>query len=473
MKKFFTTVCIFMLYMCWVDAQSLIEYSSGYSSPLDIQNCGDKRLFIVQRDGKIFVTDSVGNKRPDPYLDISDRVYNLSGEQGLLGLAFDPSYKRNGFFYVYYINKSKNSQISRFRVKLRNRNLADTGSEKFLLEIPQPFSNHNGGCIRFGPDGYLYIGTGDGGSGGDPNNNAQNPNSLLGKMLRLDVHSGNDPYRIPPDNPFVNTAGYRPEIWALGLRNPWRWSFDAKRGDLWIADVGQYLWEEVDVLPAQLKGGQNLGWRCYEGNHAYNTAGCSPKSQFIPPVTEYYHGSSGDCSIIGGFVYRGQLYPRMIGKYFYADYCSGYIRALFLNSSYEREVQVVYKGDQYAYVGFGEDVNNELYVANYVNGKIYRLADVPAVAAENNNDVTPAEAIITISPNPTSGNFTLGYKSEKADRINLRIFNSMGTLIYTESKQASEGWNKWAMNINNPRGFYNIEVINSSGKMITEKLIKN
>jgi glucose/arabinose dehydrogenase len=206
-------------------------------------------------------------------------MISLGSERGLLGLAFDPGYLTNGYFYVNYTNTSGNTQISRFRVSSTNPNRAVKSSEKFILQVQQPFSNHNGGCTRFGPDGYLYIGMGDGGSGGDPNNNAQNPMSLLGKMLRIDVHTG-DPYSIPPDNPFIDSANYRHEIWALGLRNPWRWSFDALTGDLIIGDVGQDKWEEVDFQSAASNGGENYGWRCYEGKHDYNLSGCKPKSNY-------------------------------------------------------------------------------------------------------------------------------------------------------------------------------------------------
>ena len=268
---------------------------------------------------------------PIAFLDISDRI-TYSGEQGLLGLAFDPNYKTNGFFYVYYINKSGSTQVSRFKANPDYPNKASAGSEKFILSISQPFTNHKGGCIKFGSDGYLYIGTGDGGSGGDPNNNAQNPQSLLGKMLRIDVHHGN-PYAIPADNPFVDSSNYKKEIWALGLRNPWRWSFDAQNGYMIIADVGQDNWEEVNYQQGT-NGGKNYGWRCYEGNHAYNTAGCNAQSSYKSPVYEYQHlSTTGDCAIIGGYVYRGKKYPDLFGKYFCTDYCSGIIRMLTFHGS--------------------------------------------------------------------------------------------------------------------------------------------
>ncbi|MEP6514169.1 MAG: PQQ-dependent sugar dehydrogenase [Parafilimonas sp.] len=447
----------------------LIKFSSGYSSPLDIENCGDSRLFIVQKDGRIFIADSSGTKLSTPYLDIRSRVRDAGGEQGLLGLTFDPNYSTNGYFYIDYINNSRNTQISRFKVKNNNANLADTGSEKLILQVAQPFDNHNGGYIRFGPDGYLYIGMGDGGSEGNPTNSAQDHNSLLGKMLRIDVHSGSDPYHIPPDNPFVNSAGFKKEIWSLGLRNPWRWSFDAVRGDLWIGDVGQDEWEEIDAEPARSHGGKNYGWRCYEGYHNYNTSNCGPKSDYVSPVTEYGH-VNGNCAVIGGFVYRGSKYPRMIGKYFYTDYCSGTFWALYRDGN-KPKTRVVYNGSLFSYTSFGEDYKKELFVVNYLNGTIYRLAD-NGIPQLNNNTFSGNQSSLNIYPNPSHGNFTVEYISDIQSETSITIFNSMGALVYSENKPCTTGLNKF--NITLPattKGYYSVHISHNKGEELSEKLM--
>lgn len=380
---------------------TLVSFSSGYTSPLGIENCGDSRLFIVQQTGQIMICDSAGQKLATPFLDISGRIL-YGGERGLLGLAFDPKYSQNGFFYVNYTNKLGNTQISRFKVSGNDSNKAVRASEQFILQVTQPFANHNGGGIRFGRDGYLYIGMGDGGSGGDPNNNAQNPMSLLGKMLRIDVHHGT-PYTIPANNPFVDSANYRHEIWSLGLRNPWRWSFDALTGALIIADVGQNLWEEVDLQLPNSRGGENYGWRCYEGNHSYNTNGCKPQSRYKFPVYEYPHSdSTKDCSITGGFVYRGSKFSQMYGKYFCADYCSGIIRMLYISGPNVVE-QNVYDGQNNRYTSFGEDRNHELYISDFTMGSIYRVTDGTPPGQKistGENFVEQSEAIVLPNPSP-------------------------------------------------------------------------
>ena len=295
--------------------------SSGYTKPVAVVNAGDDRLFIVEQDGYIKILHTNGTVTT--FLDIHARVNSTGDEQGLLGLAFHPDYASNGYFYVNYINNSGNTRISRFSVTPGNPELADPLSESILLTITQPYSNHNGGNLEFGPDGYLYCGMGDGGSGGDPGNRAQDITSqLLGKMLRIDINSGT-PYGIPPSNPFVGITG-DDEIWAYGLRNPWRWSFDRLTGDLWINDVGQDSYEEVDFQPASSAGGENYGWRCYEGNHEYNFSACSPTTTFTYPIFEYTHGDpDGGYVTTGGYVYRGTAFPGLYGKYIFCDFGTG------------------------------------------------------------------------------------------------------------------------------------------------------
>jgi len=470
MKKQSTLLVLLLLCASIAGAQNkikLVKFSSGYSYLVGIENCGDNRLFIVQEDGKIFICDSNGTRVKKPYLDISDRVL-FGGERGLLGLAFDPGYATNGFFYVNYIRKNGSTQISRFKVKANNPNLADTSSEKPILTITQPFINHKGGCTRFGPDGYLYIGMGDGGSGGDPYNNAQNPMSLLGKMLRINVHSGNKPYKIPVDNPFVDSANYRPEIWALGLRNPWRWSFDALNGNIWIADVGQENWEEIDLQPNG-KGGNNYGWHCYEGKYPYNTDSCKKKSSYTFPIYQYDHSDS-NCSITGGFVYRGDLYPSLYDKYFFTDYCSGIFRVLYKDSGVQKVIKVL-NGDYKAYTSFGEDVHHELYVCNRVKGNIYHITPAASLQgddfAEGDNFKTDR---LSFYPNPSKGNINITYQAYKPQQVVVCITDITGRQFYSASKNINTGDNNWNVNLRVPKGIYNISVINYEGAAVTKIL---
>jgi len=350
-------------------------YASGFTRPVDIVNAGDERLFIVEQRGVIRIIDGAGQVLPSPFLDIDARVNSTSNERGLLGLVFHPDYAENGFFYVNYTNNSGDTHISRFRVSAGNPNAADPDSEKILIVEDQPFSNHNAGDLNFGPDGYLYFGLGDGGSGGDPNGNGQNRQRLLGKMIRIDVDNG-DPYAIPPTNPYANSIDTLPEIWAFGVRNPWRFSFDRLTGDMWIGDVGQDAWEEIDFQPASSTGGENYGWRCYEGLAPYNTSGCGPQNQYIPPIHVYANTSSVGCSVTGGFVYRGSEFPDLYGYYVYADYCSGRIWTLRPNTQgggWTNEFMM--QGPSSQFSSFGEDQFGEIYLAGLGNGNIYRVVE--------------------------------------------------------------------------------------------------
>lgn len=363
-----------------LDAQEapirLKRVAAGLSFPDDIQNAGDGsgRLFIAQQGGRISILKN-GAVLPAPFLDISDRVRS-GGERGLLGLAFPPDYQRKQYFYVNYTNLQGNTVIARYR-STSNPDIADPGSEQILLTINQPYANHNGGQLRFGPDGYLCIGMGDGGSAGDPMNNAQNRQSLLGKMLRLDVESDPARTRIPPDNPFVNDSSYHPAIWALGLRNPWRFSFDRATGDLWIADVGQNRAEEVDFQPASSRGGQNYGWNRMEGLGCFQP-GCNPAGLTLP-VLEY--GRSDGCSVTGGFVYRGSRVPALRGTYLYGDYCSGKIWGLRREG--DRWVNALLLDTDQAVSTFGEDEAGGIYVADHLGGTVDLIegSNAPSVSA--------------------------------------------------------------------------------------------
>jgi glucose/arabinose dehydrogenase len=331
-------------------------FTSGLARPVDIQSArdGSGRLFFIEKMGTIRVYEN-GQLLAAPFLDITDRVNDKGNEMGLLGLAFHPDYAENGFFYVNYTGAGGHTRIARFHAA---GNSADATSEKILLTVEQPYSNHNGGALAFGRDGYLYAGLGDGGSAGDPHKNGQNTKTLLGKILRIDVDNG-DPYAIPADNPFGN------EIWAYGLRNPWRISFDLATGDLWIGDVGQNTWEEVDYYPASGAPGANFGWSIMEGNHGYSDV---PQPGLLLPAAEYIH-SKGNCSITGGYVYRGAL-PEWNGIYLYGDYCSGRIWALMLSAGSWQNQLMFETGE--LLTTFGQDEAGEVYFASD-RGSIYHL----------------------------------------------------------------------------------------------------
>ena len=307
-----------------------------------------------------------------------------NGEQGLLGLAFPPGFAQSGRFYIDYTNLAGDTIIAMYRVS-SNADVADASSETVLLRIAQPFANHNGGQLRFGPDGFLYIGMGDGGSGGDPLNNGQSLTSYLGKLLRIDVESTPGTVRIPPDNPFVNTPGTRPEIWAYGLRNPWRFSFDRITHDLWIADVGQDNFEEVDFQPASSKGGENYGWNRMEGAHRYR-AGCSQLG-LVLPVQEYSH--SDGCSITGGFRYRGTASPGLRGTYLYGDLCSGTIWGMSQVGSAWVSRRLISSG--FGITTFGQDEAGEIYVSNANNGTVYRILGSTAPRISQGGVTNPGE----------------------------------------------------------------------------------
>lgn len=378
----------------------LENFATGLIAPVDIAHCGDERLFIVEQAGRIMIVNPDGSVNPTPFLDIQTRVNDGGGEQGLLGLAFDPDYGSNGRFYVNYTAGSGNgsTRVSRFRVT-EEPNVADPDSEEILYTVVQPASNHNAGDLDFGPDGYLYIPLGDGGSGNDPWNSGQDlVASALGDIVRLDV-SGETGYTVPESNPWVNAGNDTlPEIWASGLRNPFRFGFDALTGDLWIGDVGQNQREEVDFWPAGDNSGPNFGWRCYEGNIA--TPGinddCPAASEFVGPVTDHTHGD-GWCSVIGGRVYRGTEFPRLYGRYFYTDYCPTPYFSLRPDGAggWIREQARPNNGGTGTSC-IAENSALELFVANVNNGTIKRIVDqCPMPAPDitlNGFEITSTEA---------------------------------------------------------------------------------
>jgi glucose/arabinose dehydrogenase len=355
-------------------AVGLTPVLGGFSSPLFVTHDGvhPNRLYVVEKGGLVrLVVD--GQVQAAPFLDARALVTAGGAEQGLLGLAFHPEYAANGLFYVAYTASGDGANtVARYRVSSTDASQADPDSRLVLLAIPDFADNHNGGVLAFGPDGYLYVGTGDGGGGGDLLNNAQNLASLLGKVLRLDVRAA-DPYAIPPTNPFVHTAGARGEIWALGTRNPWRFSFDRGTGDLYLADVGQFAWEEVNVQAAGSAGGQNYQWRCFEGFHVFNAATDCSQGISTPPILEYDH-SGGNCSITGGYVYRGPAFPSLHGLYFYGDYCSGRIWTAHRLAG-GTWVQTPRLDTTYRISSFGEDLAGELYLTDIAGGGVYRVVD--------------------------------------------------------------------------------------------------
>jgi len=345
----------------------LHRVASGLRFPLDIQHAGDgaSRLFIVEQEGRIRVLRN-GVLLREPFLNISDRTVG-QGESGLLGLAFPPNYAGKQHFYVNYTNLAGHTVIARYRVTA-DPDRADPSSETILLLIEQPYDNHNGGCLRFGPDGYLYIGAGDGGSGGDPHYHAQSRGSLLGKMLRVDVESAPGEMRAPPGNPFVNEEFWNPFIWARGLRNPWRFSFDRATGDLWIGDVGEERAEEVDFQPASSRGGENYGWNRMEGLQCFLRPDCLT-APLAMPVIEY--DRTQGCAVIGGHVYRGRESPPLEGTYIYGDLCSG--RIWGLRRVGENWVNSLLLETGFSISTFGEDEAGEVYVADHGRGEIHRI----------------------------------------------------------------------------------------------------
>lgn len=346
----------------------------SFTRPVDLQHAPDNsnRIFVVEQAGVISVfPNSESSSSKTTFLDIREKVDDQGNEEGLLGLAFHPDYKNNGYFYVNYTASNPNrTVISRFSASSSNPNQADPSSEHEILTFRQPYSNHNGGQVSFGPDGYLYIAVGDGGSGGDPQGNGQNRSTLLGSILRIDVdkQESGKPYAIPADNPFAgNRQGYREEIYAYGLRNPWRFSFDTATGRLWTGDVGQNAWEEIDIIE---KGG-NYGWNIMEGNHCFEPrSGCN-RTGLKLPIHEY--GRSEGISVTGGFVYHGPTVPSLKGKYVYADYATRRVWAIE-HSNLNRPVNSLLFEADFNISSFGIDQRQELYLCGF-DGKIYKLTD--------------------------------------------------------------------------------------------------
>ncbi|MCY7421055.1 MAG: PQQ-dependent sugar dehydrogenase [Chitinophagaceae bacterium] len=375
MKKFSLYLAISILTAINACTQPIVSFESvatGLNQPVDVvEEKNDlKRLFVVEQVGTIRIING-SSFLAKPFLNVSNLII-AGGERGLLSMAFHPDYASNGYFFVWF-NEKVNGDVTlaRFTRSSTSADTADPASKVILLQVSKRFSNHNGAKLNFGPDGYLYVGTGDGGSGGDPDGNGQDSTSLLGKLLRIDVNNPNPPYySIPPDNPFATSTTVRKEIIALGLRNPWRWSFDKQTGDIWLADVGQNLWEEVNMVPATERLNKNFGWKCFEGTHSYS--GCVIAANNVVPVFDYTHDSNtGGFSITGGYVYRGTEFPQLQGYYLFVDYVSanGWLTKPNGSGGYTTTIQ---KNWPASITTFGEASNGTLYAASQ-NGTLYKI----------------------------------------------------------------------------------------------------
>jgi glucose/arabinose dehydrogenase len=464
MKPKFTLILFLLFCLNISHAQDLeLElFASNLNRPVNIKHAGDDRLFVAEQDGLIKIINASGTIENMPFLNIDSRVINTGNERGLLGLAFHPDYINNGYFFVNYINNSGNTVIARFSRDGTNPSIADPNSELIILSYSQPFSNHNGGELAFGADGYLYISSGDGGGAGDQDNNSQNLGNLLGKLLRIDVNNSNVaiPYEIPADNPFVGISGANDEIWSYGLRNPWKFSFDHSTNDLWIGDVGQNSREEINFTPSTDTGGLNYGWRCYEGNNTFNTSGCPSAANLIFPVSDYGH-TSNRCSITGGYVYRGSVYPNFQGLYFFADVCSqeiGYLR--FENESWNS----TFESFSGSWVAFGEAVNGELYISS-LSGNIFKLTDSTLSIEENQLN------IISIFPNPTKTELHLDFSKITITVSDIIIYNIQGKAVKTVTRNDDTIQNIKVSNLS--KGMYILKMNSVDGKSSTQKLVIN
>ena len=433
--KFLSSIKILFLFIILLPNKISAQYevvkafpNLSFSKPVDFQspNDGTNRIFIVEQEGMIKVFANNSNVLSQKtFLDIRDKVNSSSSEMGLLGLAFHPNYSQNGYFYVDYTstNPNRHTVVARYKISDSNPDSADKSSELILLTQDQPYANHNGGRVIFGPDGYLYISFGDGGLGGDPNNNGQNLKTFLGKILRIDVDSKGDNknYSIPPSNPFAgNTLGYKEEIYAYGLRNPWRFSFDLVTNKLWCADVGQDTWEEIDTI----QNGKNYGWRIMEGKHCYNPPSNCDTSGLTLPIFEYDH-SSGNCSITGGFVYRGISVPELTGKYIYADYCTANIWVLDVSGTTpENKFLLEAPGEITA---FGVDQNNELYFCDF-DGNIYKFKSTSTEVEKLNNNPKSFE-LFQNYPNPFNPSTKISYILPDKSEVKIEIIDVLGRVV--------------------------------------------
>ncbi len=457
--KIITYLFLLLSAISYSQTIGVTQFATGFNDPVAIVNAGDDRLFIVQQSGQIRILNPDGTINATNFLTLGTDIISVGSERGLLGLAFHPDYADNGVFYINYTRAGDGATVvSRYNVST-DPNVANAASGFPILTVLQPFSNHNGGTIGFGPEGYLYIGMGDGGSGGDPGDRAQDINENLGKMLRIDV----DPtgtYTIPPDNPFAGTVTGSDEIWALGLRNPWKWSFDRLTTDLWIADVGQGTVEEINHV-SSTEAGVNYGWRCYEGSLSFNTDGCGATENYTFPVAEYTHDETDGCSVTGGYVYRGALYPNFYGKYFFADFCVNRI------GMYTEGVGITYSAN-FPAVGnvtsFGEDINGELYFTSINDGRIFKLIDTSLGTSDF------AENGLSLFPNPATDMITI-LQSGTSPLKNFKLYDVSGKLLMDRKISAGQSMQFDVSML--ASGIYVITVDDHSGNAFSAKLSVN
>ena len=455
MKNLLYTLLFTVTFYTHAQEVNLELFKNGFTSPVDIQNAGDDRLFIVEQAGIIKILNPDATINPEPFLNITSLI-SSGGERGLLGLAFHPDYSNNGYFFVNYTNTTGDTQVARYTVDANDSNIADPNTAVLIIDADQPYSNHNGGCIQFGADGFLYIGLGDGGSGGDPENRSQNLQTLLGKILRIDINNTNgaNNYDIPSDNPFVGDSNALDEIWAYGVRNPWRFSFDSESDELWIADVGQGDIEEINRV-APDAAGLNYGWRCYEGSQTYNTTGCPDPSELTFPVAEYTH--SIGYSITGGYVYHGNVYSDIQDLYFFAD-LNGLIGTVNNDNNL-----INYGNYGGTWVSFGEDVNGELYIAD-ISGSIHKVK-----GGEIFDTQSFSESQVSITPNPTSNNIRIsldGHLISKIDIIDLK-----GAIVFSEKNLSVPEKNISLESMKS--GVYIVKILSDNGHSIFKKIIIN
>lgn len=449
-------------------SQPLVSFETvigGLNSPVDIEEVNDSshRFFIVEQGGKIRIWNGIA-LLPTPFLDIASKI-TAGGEQGLLSIAFHPDYINNGLFYVYYTNKAGDITIARYSRSAAD--VADSASGVVLMTIPKPFANHNGGNLVFGSDGYLYFGTGDGGGAGDQGNNAQNGASLLGKMIRIDVNNPNPPYySIPADNPFAGSTATKPEIIAAGLRNPWRWSFDKQTGNMWIADVGQGAWEEVDVVKKDSLLNKNFGWHCFEGTHIYG-AGCAEQTNNVFPVFEYDHSrDTGGLSITGGYVYRGEEFPSLKGFYIFADYVSanGWLINADGNGIYSAAMQ---KDWPAGIVSFGEAANGTLYALT-LGGTLYKVVAGTSLAVH----------LVSFKGTQTGNDFNISWQAEAEQAgdiyvVEKRVNPAEPFVEINRVAAADLSSNNYAVKVplTPNRSFYRLKMISVNGQINYSQII--
>lgn len=442
-------------------------FATGVSNVVNIKNAGDSRLFVLDRDGLIEIVNENGVVNEQSFLNIQNRVSDAKDERGLLGLAFHPNYTSNGYFYVNYVNNDSETIISRFNRNDSNIDLADEDSELILMTIKQPNPFHNGGELAFDSNGFLIIALGDGGLSGDRDNNSQNLETFLGKLLRIDVDNPENGknYGIPNSNPYIDNPNALNEIWASGLRNPWKFSIDKTTNELWLTDVGEQLFEEINKVPAS-EGGVNYGWRCYEGTNPFNLSDCPNANTMTFPFAEYSHNNSGrfKCSITGGFRYRGTAQSSLEGIYFFADYCSSEIGMLKENDgSWTMTFTEPFNDNNWT--TFGEDVNGELYIADITSGSIYKIKDAILGIDET------ALSHIKLYPNPVHDELTIDFGTSSSQVSEVSVHNIQGQRMKTSISFENNSSKISTKNL--AKGMYIMQIHNENGQKITRKFVKN